>query len=67
MYLLQGWCENNRITLDIQQLGRDIPNWHTWSYEADTTLECVEAFLKARIFNGKTFWEVESEINWVDI
>lgn len=26
----------------------------------------VEEFLKDPIFNGKTFWEVESEIEWID-
>lgn len=26
----------------------------------------VDKFLAAPIFDGKTFWEVESEIEWVD-
>ena len=26
----------------------------------------AEEFLKARIFDGKTFWEVQEEIEWID-
>lgn len=39
---------------------------YIWEYESESVLKCMEAFLKAPIFNGKTFWEVESEIEWVD-
>ena len=28
--------------------------------------EVKEEFLKAKIFDGKSFWEVEKEIEWVD-
>lgn len=28
--------------------------------------ERVEAFEEAKIFDGKSFWEVEKEIKWVD-
>ena len=31
-----------------------------------TQTECVTAFEDAPIFNGKTFWDVEQEIQWVD-
>lgn len=37
-----------------------------WECNAATMEECLIAFLDARIFDGKTFWEVESEIEWVD-
>ncbi len=28
--------------------------------------ECIEAFEDAPIWNGKTFWDVESQMQWVD-
>ena len=31
-----------------------------------TATDCVDAFQDAPIWNGKTFWAVESEIKWVD-
>ena len=37
-----------------------------WECDAATMEACLNAFLDARIFDGKTFWEVESEIEWVD-
>lgn len=37
-----------------------------WEYNSNTIEECHQAFLNAPIFDGKTFWEVESDIEWVD-
>jgi hypothetical protein len=28
--------------------------------------ECLVAFQEAKIWNGKSFWEVEQDIEWVD-
>jgi hypothetical protein len=28
--------------------------------------DCLKALQENKIFNGKTFWEVEQEIQWVD-
>lgn len=38
---------------------------HLWSTEAGTMRECFERFLEAPIFDGKTFWQVESELEWI--
>ena len=37
-----------------------------WQYTGKSITECYQEFLKAPIFDGKTFWEAESEIEWVD-
>ena len=39
---------------------------YIWEYESESVQECLDAFLEAPIFDGKTFWEAESEIEWVD-
>ncbi|MCH3973388.1 MAG: hypothetical protein LKE53_11640 [Oscillospiraceae bacterium] len=39
---------------------------YVWEYDGKTITECQNAFLKAPIFGGKTFWNAESEIEWVD-
>jgi len=31
-----------------------------------THKECISEFESARIFNGKSFWEAEKDIQWVD-
>lgn len=37
-----------------------------WEYTGTTIEECHNAFLNAPLFDQKTFWEVEREIEWVD-
>lgn len=37
-----------------------------WHIEGLTRQESLNMFLKATLFEGKTFWEVEKEIEWVD-
>jgi hypothetical protein len=39
---------------------------YVWEYDGKTIAECQDAFLKAPIFGGKTFWNTETEIEWVD-
>ena len=39
---------------------------YIWEIDSDSMEKCLEAFLEAPIFDGKTFWEAESEIEWVD-
>lgn len=37
-----------------------------WEYDGVTIDECLKAFVHAPIFSGKTFWEAEKNIDWVD-
>jgi hypothetical protein len=37
-----------------------------YSAIGSTAQECIEKFLTARLFEGKTFYEVEKEITWID-
>lgn len=37
-----------------------------WEYDGATIEECQNAFLEAPTFNGKTFWDAEQQIEWVD-
>lgn len=64
-FMCQGYIDNGRCHIEIQQhvpwVSESI--WHTQSISMQ---ECLEAFEKAPIFNGKTFWEAESEIEWLD-
>ena len=36
-----------------------------WECNGTTIDECLNAFVHAPIFNGKTFWEAEKKIDWV--
>ena len=36
-----------------------------WKFDGESS-DIVKAFESAKIFNGKTFWEVEKDIEWGD-
>ena len=37
-----------------------------FSITSPTISECIDRFEDAQIWNGKSFWEVEKEMRWVD-
>ena len=37
-----------------------------YSVTKKTVSECLAAFQYAKIWNGKSFWDVEQDIEWVD-
>lgn len=37
-----------------------------YSFVGKNITECLDAFESAKIWNGKTFYEAEKEIEWVD-
>ncbi len=50
-------------TLEIYNLKT---NEVLFSTEQESPSECIKRFEDAPIFNGKTFWQAEGEIEWVD-
>lgn len=65
-YWFQGYTlENGTCHMEIFQYQPPAED-EIWSHD-DTSMEkCLEAFLQAPIFDGKTFWDAEQEITWVD-
>ena len=37
-----------------------------YEFEGDSTTACIVAFENAPIWNGKSFYDVENEMTWVD-
>lgn len=64
-FMFQGYMERDICYMEIQQHFPWNPN-EIWFAKGDSMLSCLDQFLDAPIFNQKTFWEVESEIEWVD-
>ncbi len=63
-YLLQGWCKNDLYTIELTNISNlSIPVWH---YSSLDRLECVDAFIQGQFFAGKSFYQVEGQIEWVD-
>lgn len=68
-FFIQGWVQDNAFTLVLEQMEPEpISNKSMWSDTkfCDKRSLVIEKFLQARLFDGKTFWEVEQEIEWVD-
>ena len=65
-YWFQGYMPDaNSVHMEIFQTDPDADGY-VWVYDGRSISEGQLAFQKAPIFNGKTFWDVESEIEWVD-
>ena len=68
-YFIQGWVKDGKFTLLLDQIDPDPgTNWRRWEgvKEEEKNREVVKSFLDSKIFDGKSFWEVEQEIEWVD-
>ena len=63
-YFIQGLKEKGVYTL---YLDRWNPPSDDYIWQASSPKEYpVENFLEAKIFAGKTFWNVEQDIEWLD-
>ena len=64
-FFIQGYIDSGKLTLFLDR-------WEPASYDyvwkmAGTDKNYpVKEFLKAKLFNGKTFYEVEKDIEWID-
>ena len=65
-YFIQGYTtEDGKLALEI--FGLDPDNFdYLWTVSSDDKNYPVAEFERAPIFNGKTFWEAEKDIQWVD-
>ena len=58
-YWFQGYMpDKNSVHMEIIQY-QPSSEKDVWEYDGATIDECLNAFVHAPIFNGKTFWEAE--------
>lgn len=66
-YFVQGWYKEpfHHLVLTYDD---DINFVHGYIFEhcSQDSAECVKAFLDAKLWGGKTFYEVEKEMIWTD-
>lgn len=64
-YFIQGYFEKEKPMLELHvfEPSDDSFEWRAFS---DSKSYPVAEFEKAKIFNGKSFWEIEKDIKWVD-
>lgn len=63
-YWFQGFTVEKGFHMEIFRCSP--PYDYLWKYTGSSPLECMEEFQSAPIFDGKSFWDVEKEIEWVD-
>ena len=64
-YFIQGYCSEGKYMLEMYCTEPDDVDFY-WSVFSDNDNYPVAEFENAPIFNGKTFWEAEKDIEWVD-
>lgn len=63
-YFSQGYFEDSKYVFELQM-------WEPqtkilWQISGHSNQDSLEAFLQEPLFEGKKFWDVEKEIEWVD-
>lgn len=62
-YFLEDWPGDKCLKLYLFEM---IEGGKDYCWKGDMKHFPAEDFLKAKIWDGKSFWEVEQEIEWVD-
>ena len=62
-YFLEGWTNNDILELCLYEMS-DNGNEYIW--KGDAVHYPVESFLESKIWNGKSFWDAEQDLELVD-
>jgi hypothetical protein len=65
-YWFQGYSDENGVKhMEVVQY-KPASEGYIWEHDDQSMENCLSAFVEAPIFDGKRFWDVEQEIEWVD-
>lgn len=64
-YFLQGYYEKQKALLEIYVIEPFDDSFKYRIFSDDKNYPVTE-FEEAKIFNNKSFWEIENEIEWLD-
>ncbi len=65
-YFIQGWNKNGISTMVLDRLSKPYQDSYIWEFSDKSMRTCAEEFLRAPIWNGKTFLDIECDITWKD-
>ena len=69
-YFIEGYYSDDKVAhFIVYKYSEDGNDVHEMIYEttSDNKIkDCADNFLEAKIWDGKSFWEVESEMEWID-
>jgi hypothetical protein len=64
-YFIQGFYKDGKPMLEVYIFEPSDSKFEWRAFSEDSSYPVAE-FENAKIFDGKTFWDVEQEIEWVD-
>lgn len=64
-YFIQGYYVDGKPMLEMYVFEPVDSNFE-WRFVSENGSYPVPEFESAAVFNGKTFWQVEQDIEWVD-
>ena len=65
-YWFQGYMPSfDTAHMEVVQVDPE-RDGYVWEYNGNSISEGQESFQKAPIFEGKTFWDAEKDIEWTD-
>ncbi len=64
-YFLQGYMVNGKPMLELYVIGNPDIEFE-WRATSNNNNYPVTEFENAKIFGGKSFWEIEKTIEWLD-
>lgn len=65
-YWFQGYMPDDKsVHMEIIQY-QPPSDKEIWCHDGKNIEECYQAFIDAPIFGGKTFWDAEQDVQWVD-
>lgn len=65
-FFLQGYLEDDGKCTTYLDRWEPPAKDYIWTGKGNSNNFPVDDFLNAKIWDGKSFWEVEQEIEWVD-
>ena len=65
-YFLQGWTESGSSRMTLDEISEVPFESYVWECDRSSMRKCAEEFIKAPIWDGKTFFQIEADITWID-
>ncbi len=68
-YFIQSYYNNFKTymhEINVRQTNPKIDNDTIFECKSNNPQKNIEDFQNAKIFDGKSFWDVEQEITWID-
>ncbi len=64
-YFLQGWSEGSASHMVLDATDHKPFDKYVWECNCKSMRDCAEAFVNASLWEGKSFFQIESDVTWI--